>query len=340
VTANGDLFGQQSAIATVSASVQPVVLIELPSQEIVAVSDRVLAMLEATREQLIGRPAADFVAQEPSGALTLLATGRLDGAEAGRILAGPDGDILPVRAWAHVLGRQRPPRYAIILLVESASKRAAQPDDEDVRVFGVVDDTWRIDHISSTVTDLLGYLPEDLAGRPLTNFVHDDDIPEILTGLASAHNSKLDTLTRIRLLRSDDRWQETRMRVGSLARAPGFGFVLRALPDPPSPEPTDGLEEFLACMSGERLADAEIMPGPFIPTSRQLPSLTELNSKQWEILVRLASGAPEDQVARSLDVDLDEVRRHLLLIFVKLGVTDVGELTDLLEAASGVVPRD
>jgi PAS domain-containing protein len=340
VPSNGDLVGQQSAIAMVTASVQPVVLIELPSQTIVAVADRVLAMLEATREQLIGRPASDFVAQEPSGALTLLATGRLDGAEAGRILMGPDGDILPARAWAHVLGRQRPPLYAIILLVESASKPAAEPTDEDVRVFGVVDDTWRVDHISSTVTDLLGYLPEDLAGRPLTNIVHDDDIPEILTGLARVHHSKLDTLTRVRLLRSDERWQQTRMRVGPLARAPGFGFVLRALPDPPSPEPTAGLEEFLACMSGERLADAEIMPSPRIPTSRQLPALTELNSKQWEILVRLASGASEDQVARSLRLDPDETRRHMLVIFLKLGVTDLGELTDVLEATSRVAPRD
>jgi PAS domain-containing protein/DNA-binding CsgD family transcriptional regulator len=340
VASNGDLLSQQSAIATVTASVHPVVLIELPSQKIVAVSDRVLAMLEATREQVVGRPASYFVAQEPSGALTLLATGRLDGAEAGRILKGPDGDILPARAWAHVLGRQRPPRYAIILLVESTPKPAAEPADADVRVFGVVDDTWRVDHISSTVTDLLGYLPEELAGRPLTNIVHDDDIPEILTGLARVHNSKLDTLTRVRLLRSDDRWQKTRMRVGPLARAPGFGFVLRALPDPPSPEPTAGLEEFLAGLSGERLADEEIMPSQRIPTSRQLPSLTELNSKQWEILVRLASGASEDQVARSLHLDHKEVRRHLLVIFVNLGVTDVGELTDLLEAASGVVPRD
>ena len=188
---NGELPIHQSAIATVTASVQPVVLIELPSQKILAVSDRVLAMLEATREQLLGRPPSDFVAQEPSGALPLLATGRLDGAEAGRILAGPDGDILPVHAWAHVLGRQRPPQYAIILLVEVASTAAADLGSNDVRVFGVVDDTWRLDHISSTVTDLLGWVTEDLVGRPWTEIVHADDMPEILTGLARAHDSKL-----------------------------------------------------------------------------------------------------------------------------------------------------
>jgi PAS domain S-box-containing protein len=334
VVANGGngFSDRQSAQIAVTGSAQPVALVELPSQLILAVSDDVLSLLGATRGQLVGHRVDEFVAQEPSGALALIAAGRLDGAQATRILSGPEGMVRPVQAWAHALGRQRPPGYAIVLLIDDAVQREQQPQGR-LRTYGVVDESWRIDHVSSNVTELLGYPVDDVVGRQLTELVHPHDVPEILAGLASAENTHLHTLARVRMLGADQRWRWFQMRLGPLARPPGFGFVLRALTEMSS-DPTAGLHEFLAQVSGETLADVALMPGPQMPTSIQLPALANLSSQQWEILVRVNTGASEQQIAAALHLGPNIVRSHLSAIFETLGVHSTRELVNLLASAA------
>jgi PAS domain-containing protein/DNA-binding CsgD family transcriptional regulator len=338
VVGSADGFNdRQAAQIAVTRSTQPVALVELLSQRIQAVSEHLLSLLGASRGQLLGHRVEEFVAQEPTGAIALIAAGRLDGAQATRILAGPTGEFRPVQAWAHALGRQRPPRYAIILLIDDAAQREAQPP-RPLRVYGVVDESWRLDHLSSNVLDVLGYSADDMVGVLLTSLVHGHDMPEILAGLASAEHTQMQTLVRVRVMDAEQRWRWFQMRIGPLTRPPGFGFVLRALAETP-PDPTAGLHEFLARVGGETLADVTLMPGPLMPTSLQLPALARLSSRQWEILVRVNTGAAEHQIATALRLDPVVLRRHMADIFDVLGVQGTQELAELLETAARL-PED
>jgi PAS domain-containing protein/DNA-binding CsgD family transcriptional regulator len=330
-----DFSDGQSAQVAVTESEQPAVLVELPSQEIRAVSDQVLSLLGTTREQLVGHRVNEFVAQEPSGAIALIAAGRLDGAQATRILSSPEGQVRPVQAWAHALGQRRPPSYAVILLIDEAVKRDHQPHGP-LRAYGVVDESWRIDHISSSAADLLGYHADDMVGLLLTDLVHPHDVPEILAGLASAERTQLHTLARVRISDAHHQRHWFQIRLGPLVRPPGFGFVLRPLTDQPEqpPDPTAGLHEFLAQVSGETLADVALMPGPRMPTSLQLPALAKLSSQEWEVMVRLNTGASEQQIATALHLGPNIVRSHLAATFELLSVHSTQELVDLLANAA------
>src|SRR4051794_33321036 len=63
----------------VSCSTMAVAEIDLATLRVVAVSDAAAAMVGLSRGELVGRMVSDFIDGEPTGALPLLATGRLDG---------------------------------------------------------------------------------------------------------------------------------------------------------------------------------------------------------------------------------------------------------------------
>lgn len=92
------------------------------------------------------------------------------------------------------------------MFVEFVVKPVVVFVDGEVCVFGIVDDIWCIDHVSSMVIDLFGYFLEEFVGGLLTNVVYYDDILEILMGFVCAHHGKLDMLIWVWLLRFDGSW--------------------------------------------------------------------------------------------------------------------------------------
>ena len=97
--ADGDLndrvfLDAQLTAEAISRSGLAVAQVDLATQRLVAVSDSVAALLGSDRPELLGRLVSDFVDGEPTGALPLLATGRLDGFEAPRRLRRLDGSII------------------------------------------------------------------------------------------------------------------------------------------------------------------------------------------------------------------------------------------------------
>src|SRR4051794_4535760 len=88
----------------VSCSAIAVAEVDLATLRVVAVSDAAAAMVGLSRGELVGRRVNDFVDDEPTGALPLLATGRLDGFEAPRRVRRADGSVVAAYVWVHVLG--------------------------------------------------------------------------------------------------------------------------------------------------------------------------------------------------------------------------------------------
>ena len=325
----------RAAAASVTRSDLAVLLVDLPSQEIIAASNSLLELLDSDRGQMIGCRIQTFVAGSHPQVLSLLASGHLDGAEADRMVKGLDGETFPVHAWAHVLGSKRPARYAIMLVLDRRPVPAVPSVTEAVPVYAAVDVQWRIDHVSSGVDALLGYAPDDLAGVSLSRLIHPDDFPQLFAGLAATSVSRLGALVRVRLRRTDGVWRPCAMRLAPLAKPPGFAFVLRSVTDPdPIEGQTADVDQVLRRLSEYLLVEQSQMPPAQLPTSIELPALSHLSSTEWEVLIRLHTGATPADISLALGRDSRTIQLHSDSILNKLGVGSPDELMSLLAKAS------
>jgi DNA-binding CsgD family transcriptional regulator len=195
----------RAAAVSVTGSDLAVSLIDLPSHEIVAVSDSLLGMLDSDRGQMIGCPIETFVAGNHLEVLSLLASGHLDGAEADRMVKGLDEATF------------------------------------------------------------------------------------------------------------------------------GFGFVLRSMTDSDATEvqATD-IDQVLRRLSEYLLVEQSQMPLAQLPTSTELPALSQLSSREWEVLVRHHTGASPADITLALGGDSRTIQLHFKSILDKLGVDTPDELTSLL----------
>jgi PAS domain S-box-containing protein len=311
--------------------------IDLATMRVTAASRAAAAFLGGEPADLVGRPVTDFVADEPTGGLPLLAIGRLDGMEAPRRLRCVDGRTMPAYVWVHVLGQRRPARYAVVVLAGDAVPLPHQlaPDD-GVKVIGTTDAEWRVDRISREVETLLGYRPADLSGAPVLSAVHPNDLPGLLSGLAHVHSTGRDAMVRLRIRRRDGTWAWCRTHLASLGGGAGFAFTLRsmAVPGQASRERVRELELRLARIAQEVRAAQLGPPSSATPEIRHLPEAADLTSREWEVLSALVDGSRVPAIADRLGLRPSTVRNHLSAIFRKFGVLSQAELLEVVRSGA------
>jgi DNA-binding CsgD family transcriptional regulator len=320
----------------VAASGLAVAQVDLASLRIVAVSGPAADLLGANVNELLGQSVAGFVADEPTGGLPLLATGRLDGFEAPRRLRRTDGTIVDVYVWAHVVGQARPARYAAFFLTTDAAPRLGDLSvlAEDLRVLGTVDCEWRVDRISSEAVGLLGRTPAEVAGTSMLPLVHPNDFGVLLTGLTHVHETNRDSIVRLRVRSPHEKWTWCRARLASLVDPPRFAFTLRPLRREPGPDGlrSDDLAARLTQLAHEVRAGGLRGPSGKIPTLAELPALATLTAREWEVLTALVEGARVPTIAKTLGLNASTVRNHLSAIYGKVGVSSQTELLSLLRS--------
>ena len=328
-------FDGELAAAAISRARLAVLQVDLPTLRITAVSAMAAALLAAAPEDLVGCPIRDFVADEPTGGIPLLVTGRLDGIEAPRRLRRIDGVIVEAYVWVHVLGEQRPARYGAVMVTtegnRSTSRGRGATAAEDQEVIGTVDEEWRIDRISVEVEGLLGYRAVDLAGASLLAAVHPSDLSGLLAGLSYVHATRRGSAIRVRVRTKSDQWLWCRAHLSALDDSARFAFTLRPQADPPvsATDRIRGLE-----MSLVRIAHEIRTVGPAVPTAAtapvlaDVPALATLTNREWEIVGALVDGSRVTSIAQQLHVRPGTVRNHLSAVYRKL---DVGSQAELLE---------
>lgn len=331
--ADTDVFfdGELTAAATSGAGLA-VVQVDLATLRVTAASEMAAALLAATPTDLVGRPIWDFVVDEPTGGVPLLATGRLDGFEAPRRLRRLDGTVVDAYVWVHVLGDRRPARYCAVMMTTQDTRQPGVPRTaaEDQKVIGTVDQEWRIDRISVEVEALLGYRAVDLAGASLLSAVYPSDLPELLAGLSHVHATGRGSAIRLRVRRKDGQWLWCRAHLSALDDSPRFAFTLRPQADarPSATDRARELERCLARIAHETRAAGLTGPSGSTPVLAELPELATLTSREWEVVGALTEGSRVTTIARQLDVSPGTVRNHLSAVYRKL---DVGSQAELLE---------
>lgn len=137
----------------------------------------------------------------------------------------------------------------------------------------------------------------------------------------------------VRLRNASGGWQPLCCVLTSLAAPSSRGFVLLPFADTPKSVPPNRagqLEQHLLRIAQEVLASGILERIGQMPSPAELPQLSELTTRQWDVLARLMRGQRIPTIAAEMFVSQSTIRNHLSAIFKHFGVHTQAELLALL----------
>jgi len=333
----------RTAVDVLYGSPFPALVLEVPSEKIVASSPAASLLLDPRGGKVVGRNLEDFTADRPTIGADLFAGGRLNGFEAFRTLRRANGTNVKVRMWIRTFDHQPPSNFVLVVVVaEKSMRNELRSTDwpEAPAVVGTADPSLLIERISSDAEALFGWSVAELIGRPSIDLIAEQDVPNYLAALsdASATQNGVTLYLDVRTTADD-----------APGRTGALGCEVLILPLHPTPScafvflPT-AVEFSRTHISGDLPALlARLGRGAEITqlvrgvtggmTDRDIPGLSKLTTRELEILTRLADGHRAPAIAAELFLTQSTVRNHLASIFSKVGVTSQQQLLNLFRAA-------
>ncbi|MDQ1692049.1 MAG: hypothetical protein QOD87_2157 [Pseudonocardiales bacterium] len=320
-------------IDIIDRSAMPVLILEVPSERIVAASPAARELIEPGAHSVVGRNFEEFAAGEPTGGLQLVAAGHIDGYEAHRVFkqAGESW-----RFWVRAIDESRPIRFVLmVILPATADGPTPIPgrDDEGLlATVGSTDARLIIDRISTDVERALGYRPQDVIGTSLLAMLDPRDVATILTALAQTASTGRGVTLHTRVLRADRVSLLCELVLLPLVPAPSCTFALL----PNGSAEVGGVNSegpsvstlLMRLSRGLRGATASqvlaALPG------RPPAGLARLSSRELDVVSRLLAGDRVPAIAQQLFLSQGTIRNHLSSAFGKLGVKSQQELIELL----------
>jgi DNA-binding CsgD family transcriptional regulator len=296
---------------------------DLDRHTIVAVSPAGAELLAGEPEDIVGRSVEDFLDGPTSGALALLAQGRVGAYETRRRLRHTGA---PVRIWVRALPASGVRAAVAVWIPEKSRPKPAAPlPSGNVVAIGSVDGQLRIEHVTSDITGMIGFRAEELAGTSLLRLVDPADagrLLELTTSVSDANTHGSRTL-RVRLRHGG----RARCEVLLIPHTPcGYAFAIIATGDAP-----DTAER--ALQHSLHMLPVEVRSAGVAHDAAHLRSrdvLSKLASRELEVVTELLNGDRVPAIARKLYLSQGTVRNHLSAAYRKLGVGNQQELIDLL----------
>lgn len=338
------------ATAVLARSPVPAVVLEVPTERIVAASTSGGLVLDPDGGTVVGRNFEDFTTDGPSGVLDLFAAGRLTGYETTRQLRRTGRDSVPVSVWLHSFDDHPPSRFALAMLSVSdpPADLATAPDSCEPTVVGTTDPASRIARISNDTEEVFGLSRAALRGRSLADVVTEADQTDVAEAImeAATQNRAVSLYVHTAAPGGD--------QAAPTATTGPTTQELVILPMEPSPSCAyvflrvrEGQE--LVRASGQelsnllaRLRHAWQVGGVARRLSglddEDVPGLDELTVREWEIVTRLLDGDRVPAIADALFLSQSAVRSHLGAVFGKLNVGSQQELLDLLRGRHSSCP--
>ncbi|WP_091379154.1 helix-turn-helix transcriptional regulator [Geodermatophilus sp. DSM 45219] len=312
----------------------PSLLLAVPSEQILAASGVAERLLCPDGGSPVDRSLEDFAADEPTGALDLMVSGRLDGYEARRTIHHGDRTV-PVTVWIRVVDGQERRRFALAKLLPDPAaigEALRRPEGATAEaVVGSTDAHLTVDRVSTDVAALLDHRAADVVGQSLFRLIDTPDARPLLQALARGADTGLGTSLSVRP-----------QLFGFRASRCQLLLLLLLLPMEPSPsfafalvdeESADALTSALGMKQALWQFDEVLRSATASRMAAELPAdpgLGRLSGRELEIVMRLMNGDRVPAIAESLFLSPSTVRNHLSAVFRKLRVGSQQQLIHLL----------
>lgn len=320
----------------------PVGVIDLPARRLHTMSPALAQLLEV--DSTAAEVDLDVMVQQPptlKDLFDLVRGGTIDAYSVRRRLHRRRSDPIEVESWVVVIDVEVRGR-ALWMVVPSGQDTGVptpQPTAESwpTSVSGLVvgsfDAEWRIERVSIDVERVLGRPVDEIVGRKLTDEVHADDLPRLFAAAAECLVDLAAAGVGLSWRHRSGEWIQLHCIITRLAGDTltfGFACSMGATGHELDAGRAASLERHLWRIAREVEMSGAVAGFSRVPDPTEIPGLSELSGRQWEILTRLLHGERVPAIAKSLFLSQSTVRNHLTDVFRKLRVHSQPELLELL----------
>lgn len=322
----------------------PVGVIDLAARRLHTMSPALAQLLEV--DSTAAEVDLDVMVQQPptlKDLFDLVRGGTIDVYSVRRRLHRRRSDPIDAESWVVVIDVEVRSR-ALWLVVPSGEDTGVPrpeptaeswPTSVSGLVVGSFDADWRIQRASVDVERVLGRPVEEMVGRKLTEEVHPDDLPRLFAATAQCLVDLAAAGVSLSWRHRTGDWVRLHCIITRLAdEALTFGFAcsVGAAGGEVESGRAASLERHLWRIAREVEMSGVVAGFSRVPDPREIPGLSELSGRQWEILTRLLHGERVPAIAKALFLSQSTVRNHLGDVFRKLRVHSQTELLELLRA--------
>jgi PAS domain S-box-containing protein len=313
---------------------------ELPDGVVALANDAASTLFDTSLPNLVGTKNVDLLGPRDAveDAFAAINSRAVENFHAERRIPTPVG-FTQVRVWSRAVELDR--ALAVVSLYAPTRELARLGRDpaapwRDLApvAIGTADVEWRIDAVTSDLRDIIGTAASDCVGTTLLDLVHPDDATHLLDRRDADHAVPR-SHCHVRFRHRDGRWTDVCVLVAPLTHddPDRVAFALLGMPELPSGPTTDRVAELELRLRhiGTEVRAAGVLDGlESMPATSDHPQLSELSSRQWEIVSRLVSGDRVPTIARELFISQSTVRNHLASIYARFDVHSQAELLEVL----------
>jgi len=169
--------------------------------------------------------------------------------------------------------------------------------------------------------------PMGLVGQSIFQIVHLEDLTGLMWALAQSTSTAKGVALHVHVHRGHGQAQLCQMLLLPMDPPPTFAFALRSV-EQSEASPESEVDALLGATRGHDVFGSSHSLASI--SQPQIPGMSELSSRELDVLTRLLAGYRVPAIAKVLFVSQSTVRNHLSAIFRKLNVESQQELIDLL----------
>jgi PAS domain S-box-containing protein len=313
---------------------------ELPDGVVALANDAASTLFNTSLPELLGTKNVDLLGPRDAVEVSFaaLSSRAVENLRAQRHIPTPDG-FTPVWAWTRLVEMdQALAAVSLYIPVGQLGRLGRDPSapwrDLAPVAIGTADVDWRIDAVSSDLRDIIGTDASECIGSTLLDLVHPDDASYLLDRRDTNHNVPR-SHCHVRFRHRDGWWTDVCVLVAPLTQdSPDrVAFALLGLPHLPAGATADRVAELelrLRHIGAEVRAAGVLDELEAMPATSDHPQLSELTSRQAEILRRLIRGERVPTIARELFISPSTVRNHLASIYATFDVHSQAALLEVL----------